>query len=58
MFEPVSVVNIMHGNIIIGNGSQIFMKSVSDIPVNQAVLAKKATLRNADVNLPPPHNAS
>ena len=30
MFEPVVVVNIMHGNIIIGNGSHIIVKSASD----------------------------
>ena len=52
MFEPVFAVNIMLWNIIIGNGSKIILKSASDATVNQAVLAKKKTLRNADV--PPP----
>ena len=65
MSEPVFVVSIMctqeqdKTRHIIGNGSQIIVKSASDMTVNQAVLAKKKALRNPDVTPPPPpRNAS
>ena len=58
MCEPVFVVNIMHRNIIglywkwKPNYFEIRVGR-EDMTVNQAVLAKKMTLLNADVTPPP-----
>ena len=58
MCEPVFVVNIMHRNILLEVEATLFWNP-RRTRGNQAVLAKKMTLRNADVTPPPPpRNAS